>query len=101
MEFIIGNYRIKAETIIPQNNNLAERYLRKFAPLENGKDFVVYNLTVNGVGRYYYSPQVNILAAYILLEFMVARESFVLLTELKKYLQETVASNGKSPHLLN
>jgi hypothetical protein len=86
LEFKFKNYEIKAVQVLPKNNNLAERYLNKYAPLHLGKDFTVFNLTINGTGRYYYSPQTNILAVYILLEFSVARESFSLLPELKKLL---------------
>lgn len=86
MEFNFKNYAIKAIPVLPKNNNLAERYLNKYAPLQKGKDFIVFNLTINGTGRYYYSPQTNILAVYILLEFSVAGESFSLLPELKNQL---------------
>ncbi len=96
LEFKIRSHEIKALEVIAKNNNLAERYLRKFAPLQAGKKFIVFNLTIDGVGRFYYSPQTNILAVYILLEFSVARESFFLLPELKKQLQDKEIKNLKN-----
>ena len=100
MGFKIGTFEITAVQVLVRNNNLAERYLRKYAALQLGKTAKVYNLTINGAGRFYYSPEINILAIYLLLEFSVARESFHLLAGLKERLSNLAINVNDSPSIL-
>ena len=72
IKFSVGPLNIRAQQLEIKASNLAYKFIDLFKsePNEEGEQLEVYNLTINGTGRYYYSPDYNILRMYVLNEFV-------------------------------
>lgn len=70
MELEIDELKIKADSVEARPNNLADRFWRTFAKKQPGSNVKVYNLTINGNGRFYFAPSLKVIAVYILGEFL-------------------------------
>ncbi len=76
MDFTAGPLKIVATKAEAKNNNLPQRFLETFVKsFTSIKDNLeVYNLNINGSGRYYFSPTINAIGMYFLGEFSPADE---------------------------
>ena len=86
--FSIGPFSIKAQIAEVKEENIPYKFIRAFKQhLQNFKNTAqVYNLTVNGNGRYYYSPQLNLIGVYILNDFHPSEELSEYVEEIKRHI---------------
>lgn len=69
--FKVAHLSIKAKKTEVKNQNIPSKFLKAFQNqvAELKENFDIYNLTINGNGRFYFIPGLNFIAIYILGEF--------------------------------
>jgi hypothetical protein len=87
LQFTIGPFTVKAGKTEPRNNNIPSKFIRTFNDTLNSSEISVYNLTINGNGRFYYSPALNFIAIYFLGEFHIADDLTPYLSDLKNAIE--------------
>ncbi len=87
LQFKIGPFTIKAGKTEPRNNNIPSKFINTFNEKLSSVQPLVYNLTINGNGRFYYSPGLNFVAIYFLGEFHIADQLTPYLTDLKNAIE--------------